>query len=168
MRSIEDLIARVEKNHVKLSEDVARLTGRRQATTKSRKRRARTLTRWRTHTGRKVPKLSPMQQLIKSISDQTQKVLAHPRARAMAPRAAARQRAALAPAHAEPLPVMLLRCERRSSSGTSWRGMASSVACRCAFPPVLPVCVGGCGWVYECTWLSSCLRAKPQTLNPEP
>jgi hypothetical protein len=29
MRSVEDLIARVEKNHVKLSEDVARLTGRR-------------------------------------------------------------------------------------------------------------------------------------------
>ena len=78
MRSVEDLIARVEKNHLKLSEDVARLTGCRQAPTKSRNSGARTLTRWRTHTGRKAPKLSPMQQLIKSISDQTQKVLAHP------------------------------------------------------------------------------------------
>jgi hypothetical protein len=56
---------------------------RSQAPTKSRKWRARTLTRWRTHTGRKVPKLSPLQQLIKSISDQTQKVLTHHRARAL-------------------------------------------------------------------------------------
>eukprot|EP00802_Teleaulax_amphioxeia_P018681 Tamp_18884.p1 GENE.Tamp_18884~~Tamp_18884.p1 ORF type:complete len:204 (-),score=27.35 Tamp_18884:549-1160(-) len=50
MRSLEDLIARVEKNHTALSEDVAKLTGRR------------------------AQKLNPVQQLIKSISDQAQKV----------------------------------------------------------------------------------------------
>ena len=86
---MEDLIARVEKNHAALSEDVAKLTGgacaaparcvapsaQKSPKAWARARRARVAERLaRARTGRKVQKLNPVQQLIKTISDQTQKV----------------------------------------------------------------------------------------------
>ena len=119
----------------------------------------------RARTGRRAQKLNPVQQLIKSISDQAQKV---PRMHHLPP---ARPAPLVAPAHTSALILFCLyRCARRSSSGTSSRGMAGSAACRFASPLLSTprrrqrtLCVCLCVYLCVCVCVCDCSRANSCT-----